>query len=348
MARIPKINDKDIILNALFIQPTYNCAYDCDGCYVKGMERNSKSPTEYDRIHRIEMIRDTVNIFSGRACLPGHEIRANQITFAVDTKASSQNMGVQNELYDHFNMFKQAAQSSKACSTNVFDQTEFHVTTFSPKTLRYYEQGELPVGWGFLDMITFSTLSAADAPFLKFMKATKPQVHLNWNLTIFNKASAAVAIKNAKEVAEAVDTIYLVLHKPATGDNLDIELVKLYFETMEGLKRELGKDFSKVNIDGCVTDARKFRDTGFGCSSNISRFQVWPDGSVSGCPYQQHPVTPGANGHLGVLDNIRAAAKKYEFDDCRIPQTLHPNSERTRERSGRRVPKSRNGLAIID
>ncbi len=357
--RIPVTNEHELVINALFVQPTYHCAFNCEGCYVKGMEKVAGILSNHDHIN---VLVKTIKKFTGCSTLDTYDkydgkIQANQITIALDTPPLVGEEGWAQMRY-FWESVRKIPRWTKCQGIAEWKTTEFHLTCFSPHVFMtsYHPPGKTAedffhyeTDWKHWDVISFSHLTQADIPFLAQMKNIRPNVERNWNLTAFNEDWTKAHLAYFKIIAEHVDRIYYVMHKPATGEPLDIKKVKTYFDNLAKIKHQLGEDFyKKVTIDGCVQDARKFRDTGFGCSSNISRFQVWPNGSVSGCPYQQSPVTSGATSVEDVIANIRQAAKRYEFDECRIPETLHPGSERSKERIENRTRSTRFKLEIID
>ncbi len=81
---------------------------------------------------------------------------------------------------------------------------------------------------------------------------------------------------------------------------------------------------NKVSVDGCLQDTIKYTKTGFGCSSNVSRVQVWPDGSVTGCPYAFSSDGPIGKTAEDILDNIISARKQYDFKQkCHLPEVYN-------------------------
>lgn len=347
--RHPRINAEEIYLNTLFLQPTYACALDCEGCYVKGMEKNVEGPMlghgQWGNL---------IVIFSkewqNTALEVAKRTYANQLVLAVDVLPKTVSVSYpspENVMVQTFSLFLHYAKMATA----YMDITVKSLPVLKQYIERVSKSTQSPTQWNRLkdlSMITLSGMRASERELLEQIKTVCPDTKFNLNFTVFNKGEVDRQMAELKEILPVLDSVYYVLHKPALGSSLDHSKVQLYFDTLEVMRRELGDQFSKVNIDGCVSDARKFIDTGFGCSSNVSRFQVWPEGGVSGCAYQQHPVTGGALDYIGVLGNIRKAAAGYEFDDCRIPQTLHPTSERSRRRLGERKSFAGRGLQIID
>jgi hypothetical protein len=116
----------------------------------------------------------------------------------------------------------------------------------------------------------------------------------------------------------------------ALGDRQRMQNDISYIQTMLGRLPEHVR--SKTNVDGCLEDTIRFSRTGFGCSSNVSRLQIWPDGSVSGCPYAFNGSTPPGLSLEDLLANIRAARETYDFDRCHLPDVHNSILQRPKAR----------------
>lgn len=305
-------------VNALFIQPTEHCARNCNGCYVKGFVSEGEG-------HR-ELI---PNLVLEHVNVPNGTIRANQVTIALDKKP------------DDAAAYNSAAYSMQLVWHNalaVKDQWiggELHFTahtigdflSYVVPPPRLYES--FPIYWDQLhkiDMLSVSHLDASSVAMLQQLRENY-KFGINWNLTVDPSVNLE-KIKNSVEViAPHVDTIYLVLHKPSTGMKFDPETFIAHQNFLSYIKTLPEAIQKKVHVDGCISDSKKFLDTGYGCSSNVSRFQVWPDGSVTGCAYNQKRLTGRAGDASEVLQNILTVSKLYEFDTCKIPELIdskHP------------------------
>lgn len=347
-----KIDAEHFHINALFFQPTYWCALDCEKCYVKGMEKNT-DPEVLEGLNNnihgsLYRLNDLLTVFTNNVNKTEESDRresywANQVTIAVDNLSKDE---AKSKTMSYF--FGWVISRFYSLEEYHYERPELHLTCNSIDTLNeYIDLTGTEKMMNVVSVMTFSFLTVKDIPKLVVFRNKYPGIHINWNFTVFNEKWLSAEMSALKEIEPYVDTIYYVMHKPALGDNLDRPKTKMYFDALPKMKSILGDAFRKVNIDGCVSDAKKWRDTGFGCASNVSRFQVWPDGSVSGCPYQQRPQTSAADNFSDIIENLRTAAKRYEFDNCKIPETLHPTSERgIRRLTGKSSGNSR--LRIID
>jgi len=170
--------------------------------------------------------------------------------------------------------------------------TNFNITVNSSHALREY--GDLDLSG--VHMISISNPKSGDSALHK------------------NVSQNLVGIGAVRQV---LDSVYYVLHKPDLGFPVD---VIGYFDKMP---RGPG-----VVIDTCVADSLKFLKTGASCSAGISKFHIWPDGSVTGCPYNQGRETPGSQGLEGLCENInKVYTASNEFSRCKIPQAIDSKSK---------------------
>lgn len=320
MISAPYITQQMSAFNALFIQPTPWCARNCNGCYVKGFEK-------------LQGISDSNFVLMGDIISEiGRSIQVNQVTFALDKKPvpayTSGPMSVNSPatqmqaLADYFMGRLQTCESDTEFHMTVHTVSDLHEYGFHHRTYSYPKK---------LHMLSISHINEKDVSTFTYIRETIAQ-SINWNLTI----DPSVNLKHIKStfhhVAMHVDTIYLVLHKPSTGKLFDPEAFEMHQDFVRFIKTLPDYIQKKVHIDGCIHDSYKFIRTGYGCSSNVSRFQVWPDGSVTGCAYNQNRVTPPAETMHDLHYNFWLASKKYEFDKCKIPNHLEPKHPRVTSR----------------
>lgn len=331
MRNYSKVDDKDILINALFIQPTVYCSLKCPGCYVKGWEKNAQGNVRIPPDAWWKFMRAMVGLEEEWIGNYG----TNQITFALDNAPLEHHLYMEN-IRDNF--FDVAADIKYQGI-----DTETHITTNQIGNLiKSNHTGEFSPASNYIkyiDMISLSGPVQRGHVYSDKLREVAPNTTINWNRQIQAPVNEdykdwlAFQIQWTKAYMDSFDSIYLIAHKPNLGSYYDSK----YLTWCMRLYEELRSITDKVHLDGCLGDAKKYASTGHGCSSNISRFQIWPDGSVSGCPYNQKPVTEPAKHKddmlcasdyaRRMLNNIREAAKVYEFDGCRIPEALYPESD---------------------
>lgn len=290
-------------VNALFVQPTYDCAGNCKGCYVKARNQNQQ-------ISVLELVNMLWRFIKKRGgCW------ANQITCSIDENDPTKGT----KSLEFFNETLHILRTASSLS----DKPKVHFTCKSIETIKQYTIVTNPAQHvGLLDMISFSTIKQSDIPNIIKLK---PLVDVNYNHLIpanITSQNIAEYVENIAKIGENVHSIYLIINKDPQGIELNqeefaIARAKLIHDiaVINTLREKLPKSvWKKCNIDGCLQDIRRSRRTGYGCSSNVSRFQVWPDGSVSGCPYAASGVGEGRTKTVqDILENIKEARATYDF-----------------------------------
>lgn len=305
----PMFNGKDIAhMNALLIQPTSHCAKNCEGCYAKNF-KNADPSVLRNFLRKLDQL----------------NFDANQITMALDTLPINSS-APSNESYmllDFFSTFLFLSNRFKEQDRS----TEFHLTVNHFKDLQsylqYFHRSSLKLKD--IKMISFSNLTD-DIPMLK---NSIPDTQMNWNFTLFPSNYPVIENINTLETKAKfldklhfVDSCYVVLHKPSTGQNVSLHAFKVFIEFKKMIDSLDPEHRAKVHFDTCYTDSQKYISTGYGCSANISKFQIWPDGSVTGCPYKQTPTTPPAKNTEQIFANFLTASSVYDFSKCDIPDTI--------------------------
>jgi hypothetical protein len=330
MKPILNLSGPRVEVNALFIQPTRWCALNCKGCYVKehqGGEEGFHTPwNEQFRLFR--------KFYDGR------EAWANQITISVDDVHPDFTKG------KHMVLFLDAVLATlREDKRPKEDKPEVHITCHTMQTLEQYFPRLEWNDFNLFSMVSFSVLSKKDEVPLMIVKAARRNI-INYNMLIPKYDPRTVDWDAEAEwirtIAGVVDHIYMVIFKSPVGGVRDLNVrigdtnrMASDIVYIQNVLERLPPDVkAKVTTDGCLSDTVQFvRNKQFGCSSNVSRFQVWPDGTVSGCPYAF-----SGNGSIGktaedILENIKEARKRYDFrEKCHLPQvyttlTRQPRAE---------------------
>lgn len=300
----------------LFLQPTWTCAKNCTGCYVK--EKESKFGSEEIDFDLWLTILDNI-FFSNR------NIKTTQVTLALDTLG-------QNPFSDsYFKMYKIAAvYSAMARDVKRYGYNPnltIHLTVNDVKDLEQYTKSELFEG---LNLISVSNINSLED--IKRIRECAPYAKINWNVlaSTFNKKSE----DQIRQIVRHVNQVYLLLPKAPLGkeghdfNSLWKSMRKIPTLFPRDEKQETDGDscvipplINKFILDGCIRDSNTFKVEGTGCSSNISRFQIWPDGRVTGCAYNSHEqYGKKAESIEDILYNLVDARTRYEFNRCTIPK----------------------------
>lgn len=306
--------------NSLFLQPTYSCGKGCQGCYLKEQEKFLDKKNNYPQFWQ-DLI---IDLFHNQKY-----IKANQVTLALDTLPSKQHLLYTNA--DREFMLRLAKLYFSAASTrDNLQEPEAHITVNCINDFKQYIE-ELDMGTGLkLNLVSISNINNLED--IRLVRKLAPGAEINWN--ILSTSLVKYSLEYIKSILQAVDNMYLLLHKAPLGDTgHNIKSFKEACRKIDELREDsyeppadsckLPELVDKVVVDHCMTDARNFKSTGKGCSSNISRFQVWPDGRVTGCAYNSHnQYRKAAYTIQEVVENLKDARNRYEFSQCTIPQEL--------------------------
>lgn len=285
-------------LNSVFVQPTYGCALFCKACYVQGSVKGKQlSVDSLSSLIRFLFVTDRYNI--------------KQITIAVDNlprEDSESSKIMQGVLREAIRMRTTGTWAS--CLDWV--RPQLHITVNSLSALGEYFTPDFRL-WDVktgVDLLSVSHLRMEDLPTLNLIR--------EFTKVNYNYLPTLGTLSSYRKILEHVDLSYFLLLKAPLGQPQDRQQVLDYTDSLVFL-RDLPLELSrKVVIDSCVTDAINWQKTGYGCSANISRLHIWPDGHVTGCPYRQDGGRT-ASSVREVVDNIEMALQEYDFTNCTIP-----------------------------
>lgn len=296
------------VLDALFIQPTFACALDCRGCYVKESTKGSQ-------LSKSELAKFVYSLWTDKRVL------VSAITIAVDNIPKFDQ--VSKDI-----MVNTLGIALKRASDNP-GQIELNVTMNSPDTLHQYaDAGISPLTiFKNCDLVSFSHIKGTDITQLKELRA-EGKAKLNYNYTHSNQEK----IIRYLHTLQHVDMSYYVLHKAGLGKTNDPEAIKVFKEGLLAMKDWPQDIKNKVVVDRCVQDAFSYVKTGFGCNANVSRMQVWPDGHVTGCPYNKDGGKPASTMN-DIYNNIIEVGKEYEFNRCTIPTGYRGQQQEVKPKS---------------
>jgi len=176
-----------------------------------------------------------------------------------------------------------------------------------------------------VDVVTVSNGCSLDTPFKenKLVKFLNRNFMLDISSIGWNSSTTNMQVDLISRTLEVYDHVYMLLNKTPIGKPVDLDIHKKYLAKYQEVYTLLSNSLGdKISRDTCVDDSEKFIKTGFGCSSNVSKFQVWPDGTVSGCPYAIRGHGKVAVVAEDILDNIRQARKVQDFSECYIHRAM--------------------------
>lgn len=300
-------------VNALFIQPTFLCANSCKGCYVKA-ERKFHSSMDCNLFHDLLT-----------TLLHGDKLSANQVTISFDHFHSGglleSEVSIKSRLLYYYNTTQEALSGFREAHPNKVIP-EFHGTFYSQGSYDNYrkfcfhkhEKEQL-------DLISLSNLSSNT-----YRPFTSESPKLNYNHMIPSNISSENIdeyIKEIDTIAKKVDSIYLIVFKDTS------KMIRFPSQNLTRVREQLRHDVTVINtlfkrcapetrkklhVDGCLKDAIRYKKNGYGCSSNVSRFQVWPGGNVSGCPYKTRQ-TYLSSSVSDIIREINSERARYDFEE---------------------------------
>jgi hypothetical protein len=304
-------------VGALFVQPSYECAKHCPDCYVMAHKRDDHPDME--AWHHISLM--------GYFRLAG----ANQITLSMNDFPD-------NRLAPDFQRGSAYVMNFGHPDDWLEGRAELHLTVKSLDTLIRY--GYSRFDYKVWDVVNISSFAYPFSGFHLDLLAELRQagIHINWNhmFPVRDPTKEGMLLNYVitfTKMLSHVDSAYLIIRKSPVGKARDLETaerdtrnLRRDLKYLEALEEYLSSnERKKINIDGCLQCVRGFKEDGFGCSAGISTFHVWPDGSVTGCPYAYDSPTGPANDTPEVIENIRQVYRaykdgKYDFNRCHLPQ----------------------------
>lgn len=206
------------------------------------------------------------------------------------------------------------------------NDTEFHITAHNFKTLESYISNSLYslpdiLDWlRNIDLISISTpCDIRNAPYTYMHR-----IH-RWNLNYSPSQSNLFDMRSIVRWLESplCESVYVILEKNGHSHPQPKENIRAYKKALQQLDLFLSPEQKeKIVVDSCVKDSYSFVTTGRGCGANIHKLHVWPDGHITGCPYNRDGG-PTANSLGEVVNNVYSAIERYDFSECTIPSSYY-------------------------
>jgi hypothetical protein len=286
--RIFRIDKKNIFIDALLCQPTNWCRLSCKDCYVKAEAYAGQIPKDV-----------WVNLVSKFLLNP--EYSTNQVSVSLDNLPTDhkQRQYMVSLAKDMLTIASRrpAVQSGTA-------SRELHFTAHSPDTIsEYLSEGIELEEFANLNVLTLSNVWN-DQYILPKLRSLG--VLINWNILPDRISPSSVNV-----CERYIDMSYGLINKKQA---FSLTCMESFESKLTNIVRQ------NYRRDSCWTDINK----GY-CGANISKFTIWPDGSVTGCPYSKICATPPTFTLSGILDNIVLASTRFDFEQCPLKGTCHVN-----------------------
>jgi len=287
-----------ISISDIFIQPSNYCDNNnCKHCYVKA--RN------YNQQISVEIFRDLL-----QTLVSYKPICTQNITISIDGYSC------------------RAEQYSKEiCNIiNLQDRPSLHTTTNTFDCLVNHLQGVNNIVN--LDTTSYSDIKNNIEIIKSFKKVYNKPVIYNLLVHPMGVFGLDFNLDKFKQIVDTVDIIYVIFTKYSMGKSLTKDQiweyrqrVKNYFKYWNKINKVVPSN--KYIMDRCITESINNLSTGYTCSANSSLLQVWPDGSVSGCPYAYQSTGNRFVKQVDdIIQNLHLAKKKCEFYDCLLAKLV--------------------------
>lgn len=97
--------------------------------------------------------------------------------------------------------------------------------------------------------------------------------------------------RQLKSNLNSFDIIHILVHKPKLGDPVDTLALTRYWKLEENIRRSFP---NKLVPDQCMESIEAIRKgEATSCHAGIQIQTLWPDGTITGCPYNSNGLTTG-------------------------------------------------------
>jgi hypothetical protein len=141
----------------------------------------------------------------------------------------------------------------------------------------------------------------------------------------YNHLAGRTLTYKQKQALSLFDQIYVIMRKAALG-----------LQTPEQSYLDFLKDLYKMSAlhpavykDKCVSCIQSYLSTGFKCSAGIDMIHLWPNGTITGCPYDSMGVSEVYGADLWERVE-RINNYSHPFDSCDVVNQLRLFNENNR------------------
>lgn len=298
-------------ISALLLQPAKRCTRNCNNCYLQLFNGNDTQGfrLHHDLLSKIYSLDPPIvtrQLTIGLNPLPRTGLyRRRAISFFIRTARIV------------------ARRSNK-------DPPELHLTfsdlgscyDYFMGADRFHRKEDVKALSEFKRNITLVSISNLDIRRYKISRMHWLKKRINWNW--MPRRGEKIDLQEVMRTLELVKSCYLIFEKRPLGMEQDVRqlaaFIRLYVLLKEKLPYEL---FKKIHLDRCIEAAIQYSKTGYGCSSNVSVFHVWPNGYPTGCPYNVIGLHRYTFSMGKTIKEIARRRGIYEFDDCKIPKAYN-------------------------
>ena len=256
----------------------------------------------------------TLNTFLDDLYFKG-KLYTNQFTLAVD------NLPAEGEDREYMIQALGMAIWYKQNAAQEMQDTELHLTVNSWSTLKGYLDASNFELEDLRQVALLSISSPISKSELEEIREWAPDIVLNWQVQPYGRFNRE---KFENRLAN-FDQAYFIIHKGPDMNMINPGNWHAWYSKIYNLPLELR---DKIHIDSCAKDNWKFQRSGFGCSANISKIHIWPDGHVTGCPYNQRTYDDRGTEAATAAElhrNIKLSSERYEYRDCKLDVGLQPS-----------------------
>jgi len=289
-------------------QPAFRCEFNCHNCYV------SKSPaSSYSGSLRVDLY-SLLFIEKKLSC--------SQFTISLDTTLDP-DPGLVNLFKELWTRYDHEKNLPDLCLTiRDYDSLKSWASLVMGRqdnpTIKFLSK---------VDTLSLSCMPKSDWTRQELRNIIDClDVKLHYNAMI----SGYLPVDQFDSGVKLADKVYLTLEKDALGSGPDAKAIERWFESRDRVPKE------KLIEDSCMQDTVINIKSGLTCGAGTRKLHVWPDGSVTGCPYDSYHLMDDKVrvGPVDTWENIQRIVHNRNpspMDYCGIPKVFRKVMERSKK-----------------
>jgi hypothetical protein len=265
-----------ICIDHIIWQPQFKCINHCKGCYIKDS--------------KVSKYQGSINLDIIDLIFDSEKVKCEQFTLSIDNFIHKQDELI-NAIKEVWKRYENTTKEKPALCITLYDyNTLVRLVAHLNMTI---QQFLTPVS--ILSLSNFPASGRTCEEFKEHCTASKTILGYNKVITQDVKDNQVFNIG-----CRYADQVYLVLHKNPLGEEQDKCMISYWRQAIEVVNKSKGPATTLI-LDSCVIDSTK-QETAFKCSAGLRKVTIWPNGTVSGCPYDtNHIVNP--NQEEGAVAN---------------------------------------------